>query len=137
MARYFRSKHLISDFALNPEFIEWHDCVLLKDGFDEKLLRGFKPGDPTKSVESALNRRHVTDLFINPPTAAPAELLWEAGVMVRDTWTTILKTKFPDRKFELYFEFALPIADITFYQVTDESALRKCEAVTHTYEIRN
>jgi hypothetical protein len=133
MGRYFRSKHLLSEFALKPEFIEWRGCVLLKDGVDQRLLVQFNNETPSRTIEMLINRRHVTDFFINPPTAAPADLLYEVGVMVRDIWKAVLKAKFPDRRFEIYFEYALPVAEITFYQVTDETALQEAVPyIVHT-----
>jgi len=66
-----------------------------------------------------MNRRDITDLFINPPTSAPIELLIDAGNLVRDTWDLALKSKFPNRIFEVYFQYALPIVEITFYQVPE------------------
>jgi hypothetical protein len=104
MRRYFRSKHLLSEFALNPEFVEWRRCILLKDGIDPERLSHWKSGDSTWMVETVINRRHITDLFINPPTAAPNELLFEVGSAVRDIWEAHLKTKFPERRIDVYFQ---------------------------------
>jgi hypothetical protein len=120
MRRYFRSKHLLSEFALNPEFVEWRGCILLKDGIDPERLSHWKSGDSTWMVETVINRRHITDLFINPPTAAPNELLFEVGSAVRDIWEAHLKTKFPERRIDVYFQYALPIVEITLYQVPEK-----------------
>lgn len=66
-----------------------------------------------------MNRRDITDLFVNPPSAAPNELLYEAGKFLEDLWSTKLKLKFPDKRIDVYFQYALPIIEITFYQVPD------------------
>jgi hypothetical protein len=132
MGRYFRSKHLLSDFSLSPQFVEWRGCILLKDGLDNKFLEDFDRTAPRRDIESIANRRHITDFFVNPPTAAPPRLLYETGILVRDTWQAMLRLKFPDRLFEIYFEFALPIAEITFYQITEAERREQCAAIVHT-----
>jgi hypothetical protein len=123
MGRYFRSKHLLSEFALDPKFVEWRGCMLLKDGIDPEKLNDWQPGTSSWVVESVMNRRDITDLFINPPTAAPDELICEVGNLIRRLWKLKLKSRFPDRNLVVYFQYAPPIREITIYQEPEKKLL--------------
>lgn len=120
MKKDFRTKNLLSQFALNPQFIEIHDCVFLRDTAAESLPKeGPTSEEDRQSLERLLNRRDISELFEVPPPDPSPRLLCEAGNMLRELWENRLKQAFPDRKFVVYFQYALPICEITFFQGFD------------------
>jgi len=67
--------------------------------------------------EYLLNRRGVWELFeVAPPDPTP-RLLVQAGNAIREAWEGQLKLRFPERKFVVYFEYAPPVCDVSFFHV--------------------
>ncbi len=120
MRKDFRTKNLLSEVALSPKFVEYHDCILI-DGAPTDLLPKKDPESPEErqKVEYLVNRRQVWELFeVAPPEPSP-RLLCGAGNTVREIWDSKLKVEFPDRKFVVYFEYAPPVCEISFFQALD------------------
>ncbi len=120
MKKDFRNKNLLSQFALNPQFVEVCDCVFLRDTVSDSLPKEVPSSEEGRwKLESLLNRRDISELFDIPPTDPSPRLLCEAGNMLRELWDSRLKQEFPDRKFVVCFQYALPICEITFFQGFD------------------
>src|SRR5579864_5178799 len=120
MKKDFRTKNLLSQFALNPNFIEIWDCILLTDSEVELLPRGpLETPEDRHRTEYVLNRRDIWELFEVPPPEPSPKLLYEAGWAVREIWEDRLKTEFPDRLFVVGFEYAPPVCDVNFFQALD------------------
>ena len=120
MKKDFRTKNLLSEVALNPKFVEVHDCVLLS-GSPEELLPKRDPAstEERQKTEYLLNRREIWELFEVPPPEPSPRLLCEAGNTVREIWQGKLRAGFRERKFVVYFEYAPPICDISFFQALE------------------
>jgi hypothetical protein len=120
MKKYFRTKNLLSDLALQPRFVEAYGHVILAD-----CSRSLWPTSDPRSEEERhkteylLNRRDVVDLFEVPPADPSNRLLWEAGIVIRDTWQARLNVEFPNRNILVCFEFALPICEVSFFQAME------------------
>jgi hypothetical protein len=77
MKKDFRTKNLLSQFALDPKFIEVWDCIVLADASVELLPYGpLQTPEERRRTEYGLNRRDVWELFEVPPrgTVAPVAL---------------------------------------------------------------
>ena len=117
MKKEFRTKNLLSEAALNPQFVEVHDCVLFA-GTPSELRPKEVPAsrEDRQRAEYWANRRDVWELFeVAPPDPSP-KLLTQAGNTIAEIWESKLKAEFPDRKFLVYFEYALPICEVSFFQ---------------------
>lgn len=116
----FRTKNLLSELALQPKFVEVYGHVILADSSP-----GLWPTSESRSQEERykteylLNRRDVMDLFEVAPPDPSKRLLCNAGMVIRDTWQTMLNVDFPDRNIVVCFEFALPICEVSFFQAMD------------------
>jgi hypothetical protein len=120
MKKDFRTKNLLSQFALNPKFTEVCDCIVLADTSVELLPQKLlQTREDRQRTEYLLNRREVWELFEVPPPEPSPKLLCEAGNMLREVWESKLKSEFPDREFVVYFEYARPVCDISFFQALD------------------
>jgi hypothetical protein len=120
MKKDFRTKNLLSQFALNPKFTEVCDCIVLADTSVELLPQKLlQTREDRQRTEYLLNRREVWELFEVPPPEPSPKLLCEAGNMLREVWESKLKSEFPDREFVVYFEYAPPVCDISFFQALD------------------
>ena len=126
MRKDFRSQNLLSDFALAPQFIEHDGCIFLTDGFTEEsysswmnFYRGIGVGK--RAVESIMNHRRISDLFVNQPPEPSRRLVDEAGALLEELWFSELRMSFPDRDFVVrYFPDEPPSSsEITFCQRRD------------------
>jgi hypothetical protein len=116
----FRTKNLLSEFALNPKFIEVCDCVFLSDT-EEDLLPKERITDPQEryAIESLLNRRDIWDLFEIPPPDPTPRLCSEARTAVTEIWKSKLIVDFPNRRFMVWPEYSWPQCDVTLFQALD------------------
>jgi hypothetical protein len=119
MKKYFRTKNLLSEFTLNPKFIEVHDCVLLDDVATKLLPKSPLSPDERHRTEYLLNPRDIWELFTVPPQDPSPRLLCGAGNASREMWDNKLKVDFPVRRSIVYFECAPPICDISFLHAPD------------------
>jgi hypothetical protein len=123
MKKDFRTQNLLSEFALSPKFIEHDGCVFLIDGFSEETYSrwlNFYRGVAVdkRAVESIMNHRHVSELFVNEPPEPSRRLVNDVGRLLEGLWLTKLKVAFPDRDFVVrYFPDEQPSSsEITFCQ---------------------
>ena len=123
MKKDFRTRNLLSDFALSPRFVEHDGCIFLIDGFSEEsysrwmnFYRGVGLGK--HAVESIMNHRHISELFVIQPPEPSRRLADEAGRLLEELWLSELRTAFPDRDFVVrYFPDEPPSSsEITFCQ---------------------
>jgi hypothetical protein len=129
MKKDFRTKNLLSGFALNPTFIELHDCVLLADTAAGSLPKAQPQSSEERyKTEYVLNRRDIWALFEIPPSEPSPRLLCEAGNTIQEIWESKLRVKFPNRKFMVYFQYALPSCEITFFQPSDRQTEAEAQA---------
>ena len=141
MKKDFRTRNLLSEVALDPKFVEIHDCVIL-DGTSAELLPSHLPESPEErqKIEHILNRREVWELFeVSPPEPSP-RLLCEAGNAVVEIWESRLKMRFPNRKFAVGFEYAPPVCEVYFFQALpwhiDAEAQAKANKSSHRADWR-
>lgn len=127
MKKDFRTQNLLSEFALSPQFIEHDDCVFLADGFTRESYSNWlnfyhSIGMDKRAVESVMNHRHISELFLNAPPELSRRLANETGQMLEDLWHTKLRIALPKRTFVVrYFPDEPPSAsEITFCQKTSE-----------------
>ncbi len=120
MKKEFRTKNLLSQFALSPRFVETYDCVLLADAGPEHIPTS-NPGskEERQKTEYLVNRRDLWELFEVPPPEPSPQLLCDAGDMIKEIWQNKLKAEFPFRQFIVQFEYAPPVCDISFFQALD------------------
>ena len=120
MKKYFRTKNLLSELALRPKFEEVYHHVILADT-SRSLWPTSEPRseEERQKTEYLLNRRDVIDLFEVPPTDPSDRLLYNAGIVIRDTWQAMLNVDFPSRNMLVCFEFALPVCEVSFFQAMD------------------
>ncbi len=123
MKKDFRTRNLLSEFALSPQFVEHDDCIFLADGFSResysKWLSFYQDiGLGKYAVESIMNHRHIPELFVNAPPESSRRLANEAGKALEELWRTKLKVEFPHRQFVVkYFPDEPPsVSEITFCQ---------------------
>lgn len=120
MKKYFRTKNLLSELALQPKFVEVYGHVILADSSRSLWPTSESQSEEQRhSTEYLLNRRDVIDLFEVPPADPSNRLLCEAGIVIRDSWQARLNVGFPSRNIVVYFEFALPICGVSFFQAMD------------------
>jgi len=117
MKKRFRTKNLLSEAALNPHFVELYGCVLLA-GTPRDLRPSEEPAtkEDRQRIEYVANRREIWELFEIAPPEPSTRLLIQAGKTIAEIWESKLKTDFPNRKFIVYFEYALPICEVSFFQ---------------------
>ena len=74
-----------------------------------------------RAVESIMNHRHLSDLFVNQPPEPSRRLVDEAGGLLEELWFSELRMAFPDRDFVVrYFPDEPPSSsEITFCQRRD------------------
>lgn len=128
MKKDFRTQNLLSEFALSPQFVEYDDCVFLADGFTKESYLSWLDfyggiGMDKRAVESIMNHRHISELFVNSPPEPSRRLANEAGQTLEKVWRTNLRFAFPDRNFVVkYFPDEPPsTSEITFCQKQPES----------------
>ena len=120
MKKEFRTKNLLSQFALNPRFVEICDCVLLADAGPEYIpTSNPESKEARQKTEYLVNRRDLWELFEVPPSEPSPRLLCEAGDTIKEIWQSKLKVEFPNRQFIVQFEYAPPVCDISFFQPLD------------------
>jgi len=120
MKKDFRTKNLLSAEALNPQFVEVHDCIILASASSELIpMEQPKSHEDRQKAEYSANRRDIWELFEVPPPEPTPRLLCEAGNAVKDIWEGKLTSEFPSRRFVVYFEYAPPICEISFFQALD------------------
>jgi len=120
-----RSRNLLSDQVLWPEFVLHDDCIFLADGFSaekyvywqsyfHQLSRG------KSAVESMLNNVGILECFGNTTTQVSAKMAKEAFSAVKDAWQAKLSKEFPERTFEVTFAINDPIesSEISFHENT-------------------
>ena len=97
-----------------PGFTEIDGCVLLGDRVPETCAewKG-QLGDDLSAIESVLNHRHLSHLFMRAPEPHDA-LLDHLGNVLRDTWAAKLRQDFPDREFVVTFNSRHDDREITF-----------------------
>jgi hypothetical protein len=114
MKKDFRTKNLLSDFALNPEFKVVGDMVLLSPSNEIRF------GTYERwRAELALNTRWALDLFVLPPSELSCRTASQACEAVRDIWKARLKSQFPDREFFVLVHYDGPpyeIMSVSFCQ---------------------
>jgi len=120
MKKYFRTKNLLSELALQPKFVEAYGHVILADSSPSLWPRSESRSEEERhKTEYLLNRRNVTDRFEVPLPDPTNRLLQEAGIAIRDIWQARLNAEFPERNIIVCFEFALPICEVSFLQAMD------------------
>jgi hypothetical protein len=120
MKKYFRTKNLLSELALQPKFLELYGHVILADSSPSLWPTSESRSEEERhKTEYLLNRRDVIDLFEVPPTEPSNRLLREAGTAIRDIWQARLNAEFPGQNVMVYFEFALPVCEVGFFQAMD------------------
>lgn len=99
-----------------PDFTVHDDCVLLRpmsvENYNDWMTE--TRGD-RKAVESALNHRHVADLFGDAETTP--EVLAHLGRVMRDMWSCKLARDFPGRRVKVDFH-GTDSADLLDYVIT-------------------
>ena len=97
-----------------PAFTEIEGCVLLGDRVPETYAEWkARLGEDPAAIESVLNHRHLSDLFIRAPEPSD-ELLEHLGEVLRDMWAAKLHQDFPDRQFVVTFNSDADDPEITF-----------------------
>jgi hypothetical protein len=97
-----------------PGFTEIDGCVLLGDRVPETYTEWkARLGGDLSAIESVLNHRHLSDLFMRGPEPH-GELLEHLGEVLRDMWAAKLHQDFPDRQFVVTFNSAADDPEITF-----------------------
>ena len=120
MKKYFRTKNLLSELALQPKFAEVYGHVILADSSRSLWPRSEpRTEEERHRTEYLLNRRDVIDLFEVPPDEPSNRLLCTAGIVIRDTWQAKLNVEFPNRNMLAYFEFTLPVCEVGFFQAME------------------
>lgn len=109
-----------------PEFIEYDDCVILKNRFDSQNFENWKNTEYIKSysqIESVLNHIHILDLYGTDEKRDEInyDQIVFLGNKLCEIYSAKLKIDFPEKKF--VFEFngnekleAFDEYEITFYQ---------------------
>ena len=118
-----------------PEFIEYDDCVILKNRFDSQNFENWKNTEYVKSysqIESVLNHIHILDLY--GTDKKQNEINYEQIVFLGNKFCEIysakLKVDFPERKFVFQFNGnekleAFDEYEITFYQEKNQNRKTK------------
>jgi hypothetical protein len=70
-----------------------------------------------REVESALNHRHLVDLFRNSSFGPNHEILEAMGFLLKDMWSCKLKIDYPSRFFEVLLDMGTE-ATLQDYQIT-------------------
>ena len=123
MKKDFRTQNFLSEFALSPQFIEHDGCIFLADGFcKENYSRWLNfyqgVGLGKRAVESIMNHRHISELFVNEPPEISHRLADEAVWLLEELWLTKLGSAFPDRDFVVRYISDEPpsSSEVTFCQ---------------------
>lgn len=106
---------------LYPDVIEYMDCIILKNNFDEvNFNEWMEKLDNNKSqVESLLNHLHLYDLFSMDNDENELLNIEYSALMIMKFWKFSLEERYPNKVFE--FKFSTEPDDygptITFFQV--------------------
>ena len=105
-----------------PDFIEYDDCVFLKDTFS---VENFKDWTKTEyvvhfaQIESVINHIHILDLFTSEKQdEITYEQIKYLGNKIREIYEVKLISNFPDRKFEVLFNGDEHLEDLLDYEIT-------------------
>ena len=90
-----------------PCFVEHDGMVLLGENFRVSRYEAWRRNPASKPPEfgALVNHVHLEDFFSDEQTP-PYELLVYLGQSVRDMWESRLARDFPDRAFEVRFDFS-------------------------------
>jgi hypothetical protein len=105
-----------------PDFIEYDDCVFLKDAFS---VENFKEWTKTEyvvhfaQIESVINHIHILDLFTSEKQdEITYEQIKYLGNKIREIYNIKLKSDFPNRKFEVLFNGDEQLENLLDYELT-------------------
>ena len=105
-----------------PDFIEYDDCVFLKDTFS---VENFKDWTKTEyvvhfaQIESVINHIHILDLFASEKhDEITCEQIKYLGNKIREIYEVKLISNFPDKKFEVLFNGDEHLEDLLDYEIT-------------------
>lgn len=89
-----------------PVFKEHDGCLLWADfSLDSYESWMESTGRNRTAVESVMNHRHVTDLFLNDPEEATQEQVEFLGSVLREMWEAKLRRDFPHLSVQVDFHW--------------------------------
>ena len=103
-----------------PDFTEFEGCLVWADSPPENLEQWMLTLNQDRSaVEKLVNHRHITDFFLNSPTAPTPEQVEYLGFLLQDMWRLKLQRDFPHLPIKVEFYWhdreASDDAQITVY----------------------
>ena len=109
-----------------PGFCVHNDCVFRYPIDAETYAHWMEAvgGDKTK-VEALANHQHIVDLFPNSVFQPSDEVVLYLGSILREMWSSKLRSDFPTREFVVEFPYGeaagVTNCEITFYQHTHKT----------------
>ncbi len=103
-----------------PDFVEYKGCVFLKFKFSEDTFHHWKEKVTVENVaqiEYLINHIHIVDLFSRRGLLSKEQVVF-LGNKLREMYRAKLSIDFPDRAFEIEFDFIDNPENLEDYQLT-------------------